>query len=282
MAVSDAALSTSPDVTSDANFRGWAQAVHDALIACGLIQTSDTGQLTISTATSPSASAFAGYEVFRFDDAAQATDPIVIKVEYGKGTNANRAALRITIGSSTDGAGTVSNSTQWTVQNGTTPGTTGRVAACHDDDGIFWVWCSLNAESPSTFTSFFVAVERARDVETNALLGSGAIITTAQSGASSAAPIGSGQSRFGGVWATGVSYIGAPPPTNNKIRLSSGFSTQYSMAPMRSFFVGRTGNFSAGDSGTVDVVGTAMTYARLTGSPPYSSSGVEAVLFRYQ
>lgn len=85
----------------------FAQAIHDMLIAAGLTQTSDTGQATIASLTRPAASAVSGYEMFRFSDTEQATLPIFIRVDYGSGSVQTNPALRIQVGTSTNGAGTV-------------------------------------------------------------------------------------------------------------------------------------------------------------------------------
>lgn len=93
---------------TDADFRLWAAGIEAQLVACGLVVTSDTGQLVIASAIRPGTAAYAGYRVYRFSDTLQATKPIFIKVEYGIGTSADRPALRITTGSATNGAGTLS------------------------------------------------------------------------------------------------------------------------------------------------------------------------------
>jgi hypothetical protein len=88
--------------------RAWVQAMHDALAAIGMVQTSDTGQVNISTMLNASATNTAvGYEVWRFDDAAQATCPIVFKLEYGRGAGVGYAQMWLTVGSGSDGAGNI-------------------------------------------------------------------------------------------------------------------------------------------------------------------------------
>lgn len=88
--------------------RAWAQKVHDALAAVGMVQTSDTGQINLSTVTAPAAAGTsAGYEIWRFNDALQATAPVFFKLEYGSGTAATNPQLWITVGKGTDGAGNI-------------------------------------------------------------------------------------------------------------------------------------------------------------------------------
>jgi hypothetical protein len=93
--------------TDDATFRAWATKIHNALVAVGLIETNDTGKINLATVTRPASSTFAGFEMFRFDDSLQATKPVFLKVEYGMSSSANVPAVRFTVGTATDGAGTL-------------------------------------------------------------------------------------------------------------------------------------------------------------------------------
>lgn len=107
MAVSNPTLRTT--FTTDAEFREWAQAVHDALVAVGMTQTADTGQVNLATVAKPtSTGVYMGYEVFRFSDTLQATKPVYIKVEYGSAQGgATRPGVAVTVGTGTNGAGTL-------------------------------------------------------------------------------------------------------------------------------------------------------------------------------
>lgn len=106
--------------TTDTTFRAWAQAVHDALASFGWVQTADTGQINLTTATKPATTlTYSGFEIWRANDSLQGTYPVFLKIEYGSGSNnASYPGLRITGATGTDGAG----------------GLTGRVGAalyCH-------------------------------------------------------------------------------------------------------------------------------------------------------
>lgn len=92
---------------SDAEWRTWAQAYESGLLASGfLIAASDTGQVDLTAAVRPALSSYQGFKMYRAHDALQATRPIFVKVEYGCGTSTARPAVRITVSSSTNGAGT--------------------------------------------------------------------------------------------------------------------------------------------------------------------------------
>lgn len=99
----------SPDaqIPTAADFRTWATGIHNALAALGLVQTADTGQINLTTVAAPTSFYTSmGYEIWRFADALQATNPVFIKIEYGSGnSHAASYGLWVTVGTATDGAG---------------------------------------------------------------------------------------------------------------------------------------------------------------------------------
>lgn len=97
-----------PNLTSDATYRAACSEICAGLAAVGLVQTADTGQATWVSETKPvGANTFSHYQIYRFDDALQATNPIFIKVEFGTGSTASNLGLRFSFSSSTDGAGSL-------------------------------------------------------------------------------------------------------------------------------------------------------------------------------
>ena len=93
---------------TDAEFRTWVGAIRTAITGLGLIRTTDTGQIDIATVARPTVINTAmGYDIYRFADTLQATLPVFIKVEFGSGATATHPALWITVGTGTDGAGTL-------------------------------------------------------------------------------------------------------------------------------------------------------------------------------
>lgn len=94
--------------TTDAQFRSWGLAFHNSLIAVGLTNTADTGQIDFTTVLIPAPGASGGYKIYRFNDALQASAPIFIRIDYG--IDASGAAVPqmwVQIGTATDGAGTL-------------------------------------------------------------------------------------------------------------------------------------------------------------------------------
>lgn len=162
---------SAPDISSDVAFRKWAQGIHDGLIAAGLVATTDTGQVTISTMTVPTtANTAAGYRVYKFNDAAQSTCPIFIKIEFGRANSTANAApaFWLTVGQGTDGAGTITGTLLARTQNysSTTQGTSTEYASYASGDGTCFavgMWASYTVTH-----SFFFAIDRSRDASGNA------------------------------------------------------------------------------------------------------------------
>jgi hypothetical protein len=151
--------------TTDAQYRAWAQFIHDGLLAAGLVQSADTGQANLATMTLPVAiNTYPNYEVFKFADALSATKPIFVKVEYGCSGATTRPSVRFTVGPTTDGAGGVS--TIWGAVM-TPPSTAGAnfPHACWasgpaDGSGfVLSMWSSTGTAS----TAFQFWCERSRD-----------------------------------------------------------------------------------------------------------------------
>jgi len=92
---------------SDAVFREWGLEFNTKLAAVGLIQTTDTGQINWATVVRAGTNAEAGYEIWRFNDAMQGTAPIYLRIGYGTGSIANAPRIQITVGTGSNGSGTI-------------------------------------------------------------------------------------------------------------------------------------------------------------------------------
>lgn len=101
-------FTVSTDTSTDALFRAWGSAISAAIAALGFVQTADTGQINWATVAHPVAgSTAAGYEIWRFNDALQSSAPIFFKLEYGTGNGVPVPAMWYTVGTGSDGAGTI-------------------------------------------------------------------------------------------------------------------------------------------------------------------------------
>lgn len=91
--------------TTDTTFRSWGSGIHNALAAIGLVNTADTGQANWATVTKPvGTDTIKCYEIWRLNDALQATAPVFIKFEFGL-SGGGVLGIMISAGTGTDGAG---------------------------------------------------------------------------------------------------------------------------------------------------------------------------------
>ena len=99
----NAALDT--NLGSDAEYQAYIQAVEAAILASGFMEVApDTGQINPLTVVRPSISTYSGYRIYRAKDSLAATKPLYAKVEYGLGTATDRAVIRRTMGTGSNGA----------------------------------------------------------------------------------------------------------------------------------------------------------------------------------
>ena len=94
-------------LAGDAEFRAFVQAIDSGLLAAGgVVAASDTGQIDPATVAKPGAiNTDAGFRMYRFNDAAQATQPVFIKLIFGIGASINLPRITFQMGTVTNGAG---------------------------------------------------------------------------------------------------------------------------------------------------------------------------------
>jgi hypothetical protein len=78
-----------------------------AQLGAMLTRVPQSGDIDWETVNGNSLGTVVGSEVYRFNDALQATHPIFIKIGYGFGSSGNAVHLSATIGKSADGAGNI-------------------------------------------------------------------------------------------------------------------------------------------------------------------------------
>jgi hypothetical protein len=107
-----ATFSTNTPISNaaSANMQAWINELYTAFVTTlGLTQTGDTGQMAVPcvSALPGGANTAAGYYVFAFNDTLQASAPIYIKMECGTGTSTAVPGIFMTVGTGTNGAGTI-------------------------------------------------------------------------------------------------------------------------------------------------------------------------------
>lgn len=101
-------FSLAPTQATDAEFRAWGSALSTQLgvMLTRVMTTNDIDWLTVTRPTTTSQ--MMGFEVYRFNDAAQTTHPLFFKIEYGAGAFTTGMCIRLTIAKACDGAGVLS------------------------------------------------------------------------------------------------------------------------------------------------------------------------------
>lgn len=144
----------------------------DFLTAAGFPKTADTGQVNWTTVTAPVAqSTYNDYEIRRFDDGAQSVNPVFMKIGFGYHTISTyqNPHFRIEFGSGTDGAGNITNSfnpgdpVMFLLTN--LAGVSSRPWLMSADASGF----ALMGTQTSTIARTFIAVERGRDANGDAI-----------------------------------------------------------------------------------------------------------------
>lgn len=253
---------------TDALFRAYVSAVRAALTAAGCVRTSDTGQIDVSTVTKPGAGADAGYEIWRFDDAAQSTDPLFFKITYGGSASNAQPRQKLIVGTGSNGSGTITNASTEVTRDMTSSGSaSGKVVASLFDGEL--ALFTFNANS-STNNLIGTILGRARDNEGNPI-GSGTHYYRQNQGQHYVRSAGS-WTAYNSVDTAASSVIG------NKAIFGSHRSL-YPQAPVSSVIPAPT-TLVAGDQGNADLLhGVSATY-RMPSHPAQLSSSIGNVAVR--
>jgi len=149
--------------STDALFRAWGLAVSTALGQM-LTRVTQTGEINWATVNAPVATnTFQGFEVYRLNDALQATAPLFFKFEYGSGANTTIPAIRLTIGKSVDGSGVIGGVLQSAINVLSGNSSAAVLSNCYisNGDGSGFVF-SMQPDIPSAIGGF-CCVERSRN-----------------------------------------------------------------------------------------------------------------------
>lgn len=108
MAMTSWTSSATNGPTGDTSIRQWGKPISDALAAVGWVKAADTGQIDWTTVVTGAANTYSGFEIWKLADTLQATAPVFLRLDYGNYNYAQVPAMRVTVGTGTNGAGVVS------------------------------------------------------------------------------------------------------------------------------------------------------------------------------
>lgn len=145
--------------SSDATFRTWGAEYAAKLALIGMVQTADTGQINWATVTRPGTNTAGGYEIWRFNDSLAGSAPIYLKIEYGTAGNAAVPTIWVTVGTGSNGSGTITGTATARNQAGyASTSTYDSVSAwpsyfCHTEGflGCVWKEGSHSSNNPASF-----------------------------------------------------------------------------------------------------------------------------------
>jgi hypothetical protein len=168
------------DSDTDANFQAWGGQISAQLAAIGLTKTSDTGQINWGS-VSIGGFGIVGYEIWAFNDANQAGNPIYFRLGYGAAGPSN-PELQLTVGQGSDGAGNITGalkSNPLTLLGATLLGNAYPSYLCYRAvDGFLGVALKAGAVNGSAYLGF--CISRTNDT-TGAVTGDAFNVTAAGS-----------------------------------------------------------------------------------------------------
>lgn len=157
---------TTGNVANDAEFRVWGKFLSDSMESAGWLKTADTGQINWATVTRPVATnTAAGYEIRKSPTQGGYTD-FYLKIEYGSGSNVAYPAVWFTIGTGSDGAGTLTGTVSTRYQR--PPSTLASAAEDLVSGGDNWLalmWCV--ATTGASAGGGIIVFERLTDADGN-------------------------------------------------------------------------------------------------------------------
>lgn len=142
----------------NAGFQAWATEFRDSLLAVGLIQTGDSGQMNPSTAVRPGVNAYAGYMIFRLNDSHQNATPVFMRFQLGTAGSNSAPRIAVQIGTGTDGSGNLTGQTtsvQLLSSNGIPAINTNFLSSYSCSEGYFAFLWKGGAQSISPNYAFF-------------------------------------------------------------------------------------------------------------------------------
>jgi hypothetical protein len=157
-----------PYAGDDTNFRNNAQFIEDTLVTTGgWVVTSDTGQTTPASLAHPTlANTKKGYRIYRMADSLQGSYPVYMRIDYGSGLNdASVFGIWFTIGTSTDGAGTITGvlATVTQVCSGSSSSSISQVCNCYGSAATGRASVGMFIQATNVAYVLVFTIERSKD-----------------------------------------------------------------------------------------------------------------------
>jgi len=152
-----------PTIGTSANLQAWVAIWVATLTAAGWVQTADTGQTASGSFTgTASLNTSQGYQIWRMADALQGSYPIFVKFEWGTGGTTNYPCAWITIGTGSNGSGTITGVMVSRQQNYGS-GTSASSLPCYGSGSTSRLTLYSYYLATTTATGMFMNIERTKD-----------------------------------------------------------------------------------------------------------------------
>lgn len=154
------------DQTTNAGYRAWIAEFHTALVAVGMVQTADAGQVNTATITVPGAgSTYNGYSLWHFVGSVLT---LYLRFDFGSGALASWPSMMVTVGTGSDGAGGITgqSSTPAIFTNNNPPNSTitnYTSRMCHRPNAFSFSWKEASMGGGSGEHAGFLVVGTACD-----------------------------------------------------------------------------------------------------------------------
>lgn len=155
-------VSVYPDNSTNANFQAWGGALSAAILAAGWSKSADTGQINFASVTAPSGvNQVQGYEIWTMATGGLTT--YYLKLEYGSAASTTYPAIWLTMGTGTNGSGTLTGqlSTRFQIKVNYSSATT--MQSCCFAGAADWFACCLFFDYSQYQYPILFAIERIRD-----------------------------------------------------------------------------------------------------------------------
>lgn len=280
---------TDAAIASNAGFRTWVQAVEAALLASGFLEVApDTGQIDPATVLAPTVTnGDAGYRIYRAKDALAATRPLYLKLIFGTGNTVGRPRINRSLGTGSNGAGTLTGLTS-TVVTTTATAVGSSVVRIFGGGGPS---CAFLVQADGSLTQHMtMAVGRAVDPTLGTSVDQMSWFIAGFSGAYSVTHCSFTDHSAGwATWDPSNCFIGINAPPNSggsaaKIRAFKGYMYRNGEVYDLPFLMARTADFplasgSADNSKfTADAWGAPHTWLPGNGTPSIGTGGGTVVM----
>jgi hypothetical protein len=278
------------DNGSNANYRSWGSAISAAIAAMGWVQTGDTGQVNWTTVTAPGTNTY-NYEIWTpgASDAFQTgATAYYLKVEYGNGASANQPDFKMSIGTGTNGAGTLT---------GFTMGPFGNFSSNTGGQGSVTYECNFSGDYNRMGINLwrnggnickFLGVERTKDSSGNDNGEGVNLVAVTFSGRRQwqtiAFGVATGNLNAGALWNILGGNSNGDEAFNNAIPISPIFPNYGKIGnPMTIFGIAPSSDVAEGCYYTTTLYGATRTYlaSKITNSSANCGGSNTALLMRY-